>query len=235
MLRHGASEIVATEPHVTNDNRPAAFYAVEGIDGCGKTGIVRHLAECLANRGVDIVATREPGGTAQGETIRSLILAGADDAWDPQSELLLMTAARVEHVRRVILPALAAGRSVISDRYVGSTIAYQGAGRGISQTFIRDLHVATVGDVWPDLTIILDLDVETGLSRSRKRLSADAVNEGRFETLDLAFHRRIRQSYLDQAAVNPERYAVVDASGSPEQVRMRTVAAVDAWRDRRTT
>jgi dTMP kinase len=211
----------------------ASFYAVEGIDGCGKTGIVRHLVEHLRSRDFEIVATREPGGTAQGERIRSLILSGTDDAWDPRSELLLMTAARVEHVRRVILPALAAGQSVVSDRYVGSTIAYQGAGRGISETFIRTLHAETVGDVWPDLTIVLDLDVETGLARSRKRLSADAVNEGRFETLDLAFHHRIRQSFLDQAAARPDRYVVVDAAGSADEVRARVMAAVDGWRNTR--
>ena len=205
------------------------FFAIEGIDGSGKSGMVGYLVEQLRARGGEGAATREPGGTPQGEAIRSLILSGADDAWDPHAELLLMTAARVEHVRRVIKPALALGRFVISDRYIGSTIAYQGAGRGMSEAFIRQLHAAAVGDVWPDLTIILDLDVETGLSRSRKRLATSAVDEGRFETLDLAFHLRIRESFLDQARRDPARHVVVDASGTPDEVRARTIAAFDAW------
>ena len=212
----------------------AGFYAVEGIDGSGKSGMVRHLVDHLRARGGEGGATREPGGTPQGEQIRALILSGTDDAWDPQAELLLMTAARVEHVRRVILPALERGHFVVSDRYVGSTIAYQGAGRGMAERFIRDLHAAAVGDVWPDLTIILDLDVETGLLRSRKRLATSAVDEGRFETLDLDFHRRIRQSFLDQAQHDPDRHIVVDAAGTPDEVRTRVLSAVDAWHDRRT-
>ena len=207
----------------------ARFFAVEGVDGCGKTGIVGFLVDLIRERGCAGSATREPGGTPQGEQIRSLILSGSDDAWDPYSELLLMTAARVEHVRRVILPALECGEFVISDRYAGSTIAYQGAGRGMPEDFIRDLHARVVGDVWPDLTIILDLDAEIGLMRSRNRLSASAIDEGRFETLDLDFHRRIRQSFLDQAMRDPARHIVVDASGTPDAVRARLVDALDAW------
>lgn len=205
------------------------FFAVEGIDGCGKSGMVGHLADHLRSVGCDGVETREPGGTSQGELIRALILSGADSSWDPRSELLLMTAARVEHVRQVILPVLERGHFVISDRYVGSTIAYQGAGRGISEEFIRELHNQTVGDVWPDLTIILDLDAETGLTRSRRRLMTSMADEGRFETLELAFHLRIRQSFLDQARQNPTRHVVVDASGSKNEVQERVVAAVTTW------
>jgi dTMP kinase len=213
----------------------AGFYAVEGVDGCGKTGMVRYLVDQLRSQGGEGEATREPGGTPQGERIRSLILSGTDDAWDPHSELLLMTAARVEHVRRVITPALALGRFVVSDRYVGSTIAYQGAGRGMSEAFIRELHAATVGDIWPDLTIVLDLDAETGLLRSRKRLATSSVDEGRFETLDLDFHRRIRASFLGQARRDPARHVVVDASGTPAEVQARAFAALDAWRAGRSS
>ncbi|WP_404337367.1 dTMP kinase [Sphingomonas sp. MMS12-HWE2-04] len=209
---------------------PAFFYAVEGVDGCGKTGIVKHLAEHLNQGSARAIMTREPGGTAQGEQIRALILSGSDDSWDQNSELLLMTAARVEHVRRVILPALAAGTSVVSDRYVGSTIAYQGAGRGMPEDFIRYLHRVAVGDVWPDLVLVLDLDPVIGLARSKGRLAAAAIDEGRFETLDLAFHRRIRQSYLDQAAADPARHVVIDADGSPDAVRQRAIAALEEWR-----
>jgi len=207
----------------------AAFYAVEGVDGCGKSGMVRYLTDHLRTAGHEGIATREPGGTPQGERIRALILSGTDDAWDPHAELLLMTAARVEHVRRVILPTRALGQFVISDRYVGSTIAYQGAGRGMAEGFIRDLHAAAVGAVWPDLTIVLDLDPAIALGRSRQRLTETAVDEGRFETLDLEFHRRIRASFLDQARRDPDRHVVVDATGTPDDVRARTVAALDDW------
>ena len=213
-------------------NEPARFYAIEGVDGCGKTSVVKHLAEHLNITGRPAITTREPGGTPQGEKIRALILSGTDDAWDQHSELLLMTAARVEHVRRVVLPALASGSSVVSDRYVGSTIAYQGAGRGMPEDFIRLLHRVAVGDVWPDLVIVLDLDPQIGLARSKGRLSASAIDEGRFETLDLEFHRRIRQSYLDQAAADPQRHVVVDAGGDPEQVRRRVIDAVEDWHRR---
>lgn len=214
-------------------DEPAFFYAVEGVDGCGKTGITRHLVDHLNETGRRAILTREPGGTPQGEQIRSLILSGSDDAWDPYSELLLMTAARVEHVKRVILPALAAGTSVVSDRYVGSTLAYQGAGRGMPEEFIRLLHRVAVDDVWPDLVIVLDLDPRIGLARSKGRLTAAAIDEGRFETLDLAFHCRIRQSYLDQAAADPRRYVVVNAEGSPEAVRQRTIRAFEDWHQSR--
>ncbi|MDZ4136194.1 MAG: dTMP kinase, partial [Paracoccaceae bacterium] len=106
--------------------------AVEGIDGSGKSGVARHIADHFGSIGADVVATREPGGTPEGESLRALLLAGRDDTWDPYSELLLMTAARVQHVRRVIQPALDLGKTVVTDRFAGSTIAYQGAGRGIA-------------------------------------------------------------------------------------------------------
>ena len=209
-----------------------AFIAVEGVDGSGKSGVVRHLIATLAGRGHDVLGTREPGGTPQGEALRGLLLAGADEAWDPRAELLLMTAARVQHVARVVLPAVAAGRIVVSDRYAGSTLAYQGAGRGMAERLIRDLHAAVVDDVWPDLTLVLDLDPAVGLARSRRRLAADAIDEGRFESLDLAFHQRIRAAFLAQAAAAPERHVVVDATGSPDAVQAAALAAVERYLER---
>lgn len=207
----------------------ASFYAVEGVDGCGKSGMVGHIVAHLRAIGQAAIATREPGGTPQGEKLRALLLSGSDDAWDQQSELLLMTAARVEHVRRIILPNLRRGISVVSDRYVGSTIAYQGAGRGMAEDYIRLLHREAVGDLWPDLVVVLDLDPEIGLARSKRRLSDGAIDEGRFETLDLDFHHRIRQSYLDQAARAPERHVVVDALGTPDEVCARVIQAIAGW------
>ncbi len=206
-----------------------AFIAVEGVDGSGKSGVVRHLIAALQAAGRDVLGTREPGGTPQGEALRGLLLAGHDDAWEPRAELLLMTAARVQHVARVVRPAVAAGRVVVSDRYAGSTLAYQGAGRGMAQALIRDLHAAMVDDLWPDLTLVLDLDPVVGLARSRRRLAIDAVDEGRFESLDLAFHQRIRAAFLAQAAAAPERHMVVDASGSPETVQAEALRAVERF------
>lgn len=209
------------------EDAPRGFIAVEGIDGSGKSGVVRHLIAALSARGFDVIGTREPGGTPQGEQLRALLLAGEDHSWEPEAELLLMTAARVQHVARVIRPALAAGTLVVSDRYAGSTLAYQGAGRGMAEALIRDLHARAAGDMWPGLTLVLDLDPAIGLARSRRRLSADAVDEGRFESLDLAFHQRIRGSFLAQATAAPVRHAVIDASGSPDQVRAAAFAAVE--------
>ena len=180
--------------------RPALI-AVEGIDGSGKSGVVRHLAAHLRGLGADVLATREPGGTPEGESLRALVLAGIE-------------------------PALARGQIVVTDRFVGSTLAYQGRGRGLSTGFILDLHRQAVGDLWPDLTLILDLDVATGLGRSRHRLSTDAIDEGRFEGLDLAFHESIRSAFRDQALEAPERHALIDASGTPEEVQAAALAAV---------
>ncbi|WP_230632470.1 dTMP kinase [Sphingomonas sp. Leaf37] len=209
-----------------------AFIAIEGVDGSGKSGVVRHLIASLRAQGHDVLGTREPGGTPQGEALRGLLLAGEDDAWDPRAELLLMTAARVQHVARIVLPAVAAGRVVVSDRYAGSTLAYQGAGRGMAERLIRDLHAAVVDDVWPDLTLVLDLDPAVGLARSRKRLAVDAVDEGRFESLDLAFHQRIRAAFLAQAAAAPERHVVVDAGGTPDEVQAAALATVVRFLER---
>jgi dTMP kinase len=201
-----------------------AFIAVEGVDGSGKSGVVRALIAGLQARGADVIGTREPGGTPQGEALRGLLLAGEDAAWDPRAE--------VQHVARVVLPAVHAGRIVVSDRYAGSTLAYQGAGRGMADGLIRDLHRAVVDDVWPDLTLVLDLDPAVGLARSRKRLSAEQLDEGRFESLDLPFHQRIRAAFLAQAAAAPERHVVLDASGPPDQVQAAALAAVAAFLDR---
>lgn len=206
-----------------------AFIAVEGVDGSGKSGVVRALVAGLSAQGRDVLGTREPGGTPQGEALRGLLLAGSDDAWEPRAELLLMTAARVQHVARVIRPAVAAGRIVVSDRYAGSTLAYQGAGRGMDDGLIRDLHAKVVDDLWPDLTVVLDLDPAIGLARSRKRLSDAAIDEGRFESLALSFHQRIRAAFLAQAAAAPERHVVIDASGTPGAVQAAALAAVEQF------
>jgi dTMP kinase len=193
------------------------FIALEGGDGSGKSGALAHLGAVL---GENVVLTREPGGTDEGLAIRGLLLARGTHDWEPQAELLLIAAARAQHVARVIRPALAAGRVVVSDRYVGSTLAYQGAGRGLDEAEIVMIHNHSTGALWPDLTVVLDVDPAVALARGMARLRAEGSREDRFEALGLAFQQRVRRSFLDQAAAAPERHAVVDAN--------RPLAAVQA-------
>ena len=199
------------------------FIVFEGGEGAGKTTVMHAVAARLGNRAL---VTREPGGTPEGLALRALLLAGDAPDWDPTAELLLMVAARVQHVARVIRPALAAGRVVLCDRFVGSTLAYQGAGRGLDCAFIVDLHRQAVG-LWPDLTVLLDVDPRVGLPRSGRRLATSGQDEGRFEALDLAFHVRVRESFLSQAAGT--RSVVVDAAAPEGVVRAAVVGAVEAY------
>lgn len=195
------------------------FIALDGVDGGGKTGAIACLAEALTKLGHDLLVTREPGGTEEGLALRRLLLANDGYAWEPMAELLLMNAARVQHVARVIRPALQAGKIVLCDRFVASSIAYQGAGRGLPMADILDLHRISVGDIWPDLTLLLDIDPRRGLERSRRRLQTDQIDEGRFEDLELAFHQRVRESFLEQAARDPQRHAVIDAGRAQRVVQ----------------
>ncbi len=199
------------------------FLVFEGGEGAGKTTAMAAVAASLGERAV---VTREPGGTPEGLALRALLLAGDAPDWDPMAELLLMVAARVQHVARVIRPALAAGRVVLCDRFVGSTLAYQGVGRGLDQGFILDLHRAAVG-LLPDLTILLDVDPRVGLLRSGRRLAASGQDEGRFEGLDLSFHERVRASFLAQAKMS--RSVVIDAAAPEQDVRTAVTDAVDAF------
>ncbi len=201
------------------------FIALEGGDGSGKTGALAYLAEALRDLPCEVVFTREPGGTPGGLAIRGLLLDRGAHDWEPQAELLLMAAARAQHVARVIRPALAAGKLVVSDRYVGSTLAYQGAGRGLDEAAIRLVHNISTNDLWPDLTVVLDVDPEVALARGTARLRAEGSREDHFESLGLAFHRRVRRSFLDQAVAAPECHTVIDAS-RPVAVVQADVAAV---------
>jgi dTMP kinase len=205
------------------------FIVFEGGDGAGKGSAVAAVAEALAADGLDVVTTREPGGTPEGLELRRLLLSSEGSVWDQGSELLLMTAARVQHVKRVIRPALAAGRIVLCDRFVGSTLAYQGGGRGLPFALIRDLHRIFVDDIWPDLTVLMDVDAATGLSRSRHRLAEGESDEGRFEALDLGFHERVRGSFLEEAEAAGDASIVIDAGRDLDSVGPDVVARVRAW------
>jgi dTMP kinase len=214
---------------VSKLQKRGAFLAIEGGEGAGKGTILKELAGKLAGEGFKVLATREPGGTPEGLALRQMLLGADGKIWDPWAELLLMTAARVQHVRRVIQPAIERGELVISDRFVGSTIAYQGAGHGIPENAIEDLHRKAVGEFWPDLTIVLDIDPRIGLKRSLARLGQQDLDEGRFEAMSLAFHQRVRASFLQQAAARPSSYAVVDAELPLAEVAPSAAEAVLTW------
>lgn len=191
------------------------FITFEGGDGAGKTTQIALLAEALRQASVDVLVTREPGGCTEAETLRNLILHRHDLNWSPMSLVLLLTAARAEHVRQVIDPALAAGKTVICDRFFDSTLAYQGYGAQLDPDAIRAIHAAALDNIQPDITFILDIDVRTGLERVRVRGMADTI-----EKMDIFFHERLRQGFLAIAEQEPERVAVIDAGGSVEDMHM---------------
>ena len=198
------------------------FITVDGPDGGGKTTLAQRLAEALRARGEDVVLTREPGGTRLGERVRSILLDNETGAHAPLADALLFNAARAQHVTEVIVPALAAGRTVVCARYADSTLAYQGYGGGVPLDDLRRIQAAATQGLRPDLTLLLDVPAETGLARKGDELT-------RFETdFDLAFHRRVREGFLAMAHEEPDRYRVIDATQPPDAVFARALAAVDA-------
>lgn len=182
------------------------FITVEGIEGVGKTTNMELLRTTLTARGISVLSTREPGGTPLGEAVRGLLLSHEFAGMHEDSELLLMFAARAEHLNRVIRPALANGQWVLCDRFTDATYAYQGGGRGIATRRIAELEQWVQGDLRPDLVIVLDIEPAQGLARAKGRSEAD-----RFESETLAFFERTRAAYLDRARQYPERYRVIDA------------------------
>jgi dTMP kinase len=201
------------------------FITFEGGEGAGKSTHVRLLAEALRAARLSVVETREPGGSPGAEEIRELLVHGAVARWDPVSEALLHFAARRDHVARVIAPALAAGDWVLSDRFADSTMAYQGYGHRLGREVIEQLYALAVGDLAPELTVILDLPVEDGLARAGSRNSGGT----RYENMDRAFHDRLRKGFLAIAEREPKRCVVIDGSESVEAVHR---AVKEAVRDR---
>ena len=195
------------------------FLTVEGVEGAGKSTFIGLLEAELAKRGIPFLRTREPGGCALGRQIRPLLLDAAQKV-DARAELFLFLADRAQHVADTIRPALARGEWVICDRYADSTIAYQGYGRGMDVELLQSLNDCATGGLWPDITFLLDLPAEVGLSRALARNGREGLtqSEGRFEAEALAFHQRIREGFLARVARWPERFRVLDASQSPEDV-----------------
>ena len=199
---------------------PGRFLSFEGIDGSGKSTQARRLAETLRKHGHTVTLTREPGGSPGAEEIRRLVLEGTPDRWSPETEVLLFTAARRDHLEKTIRPALQRGEVVITDRFADSTRIFQGITRGDLSATVDRLHDLMIG-VEPDLTLLFDLDPATGLARATAR----AGLEMRFEDMGLAFQQKARDGFLALAARHP-RFRVIDAAGSPDIVATAVLSAV---------
>lgn len=199
------------------------FISFEGIEGTGKSTQARLLSEYLAKKGRKTVLTEEPGGTPISLQIRKALLSTKHKEMDYLTELLLYNAARIQHIKEKIIPAIDGGRIVITDRFSDSTVAYQGYGRGISLKLIDSLDRIATGRMRPDLTILLDLDVETGLMRNKKINKRD-----RLELEDVKFHKKVRKGYLRLAAMEPERIKLVKASKSIDAVHREVVKIISS-------
>ncbi len=197
------------------------FITFEGTEGVGKSTQLANAADTLETLGVDYIVTREPGGTPMAESIRELLLAPRDEPVNETTELLLMFAARAQHLHTRILPELDAGRWVLCDRFTDATFAYQGGGRGVPDERIAQLENLVQGDFRPDHVILLDAPVETGMTRARHRGELD-----RFELEAVAFFERIRQTYLTRAAADPGRYHIVDAAQPLETVSQNVASLI---------
>lgn len=199
------------------------FISFEGGEGTGKSTQVKILRDHLIAMGIDVVLTREPGGAPGAEEIRQLLLTGDPDKWVPMTEVLLFYAARIDHLKRTILPALESGSWVICDRYADSTFAYQGAGHGLGANVVQEIHSIVTDDFWPDMTVLLDIEPETGLERANERESAqpEGKREDRFEKMEGDYHHRLRKAFLTIAKQNPDRFRVIPAEGSIDQVAAR--------------
>jgi dTMP kinase len=205
---------------------PGRFMTFEGIEGVGKTTQVARISRTLEDRGVAHVVTREPGGTALAEKIRDLVLNSRDEPLPPVAELLLMFAARAVHLANHIEPNLSAGRWVICDRFTDATYAYQGAGRGMNAGDIGGLEALVQGRRRPDLTLVLDVPVDVGLARSRKRDAGKTRD--RFERERVEFFERVRNGYLSRALAEPDRMVVIDAALPEDEVSAQIVRVLES-------
>ncbi len=208
------------------------FVVLEGPDGSGKSRQARLLAERLRERGLTVTLSREPGGTDLGEQVRHIVNDPGPTPRGPKSDVMLYTAARAQHVDEVIEPALQRGEVVVCDRYYTSTLAYQGYGSGMDRELLKRIQEWATGGLDPDLVVLLDVSPQTGLDR---RAAGDVDELTRWEDesrFDLAFHTRVREGYLEMAAADPDRWAVVDGSGSVDEVAGAVGKVVDAILDR---
>ena len=201
--------------------RRGRFISLEGGEGAGKSTQLRALAGLLKDRGIDVLVTREPGGSEGAERIRELLLTGSDDRWNAQAEALLFAAARADHVAKIIRPALDKGQWVVSDRFVDSSLAYQGGAGGLGIEAVRSINAFGIGDTFPHRTLILTLNEGTERARARDGQDSDRIG-GRPDE----YHHKVETAFHIIAAEEPERVKLVDASGTPEEVTQRLVAAL---------
>jgi dTMP kinase len=205
------------------------FITFEGIDGSGKSTQMRLLAERLRSDGQDVFEAVEPGGTAIGRQIRRILLDAANQDLRPTAELLLYFASRAQNVDECILPALAAGKIVLCDRFTDSTLAYQGYARGLGEEAVLALDRIACRGLTPDLTLLIDVDVEYGLARAQKRNAGRDAAETRMDDQSLEFHRKVREAYLTLAKQHADRFRIVDGRGTPETVAELVWASVAAY------
>lgn len=202
------------------------FITFEGGEGAGKSTQISRLIESLKASGISTIATREPGGTPGAENIRDLLVRGDTDRWAPLSEVLLLNAARVDHIQRLIQPALNDGKWVVSDRFSDSTTAYQGHALGLGADVTRAVDAVATKGTRPDLTLILDLPVEQGLARARNREMSEQAGEDRYEGFDVAFHETLRQAFLNIAREEPDRCVIIDAARPQDDVTAQILQVV---------
>ncbi len=200
---------------------PGRFITLEGGEGAGKSTQIQVVKDYLLTRGNDVVVTQEPGGTSEGQEIRNLLVSGDKDKWSPLSETLLILADRAAHLERLIRPALAEGKYVVCDRFFDSTRAYQGVAGGLGLDVIHNLQQPVLSTTLPDVTLLLDIDPEKGLRRAQER-----GGELRFESKTLAYHRTLRNAFLDFAAQEPDRIFVIDADRDVEAVSADILAVL---------
>ncbi|MFP8968404.1 dTMP kinase [Pokkaliibacter sp. CJK22405] len=200
---------------------PGKFITLEGTEGAGKTTVIRHLRDGLLAQGYDVVLTREPGGTPLAEELRALLLTPRDESVDADAELLMVFAARAQHMNQLIKPALARGAWVLCDRFTDSTFAYQGGGRGLSWQSIEDLEMLVQKGFSPDLTLWLDIEPSIGLGRASRRSAADRIEQ---ETI--SFFERARSAFQKRFDANPERFARIEAAADEESVKAAAMLAL---------
>lgn len=192
------------------------FITFEGGEGAGKTTQIKKLAGYLQSKNKKVVITREPGGTPEAEKIRDLLVQRDGGNWSPEAEVLLLYTARQMHAQDLIKPALKQGKIVVSDRFADSTRAYQSYGHGLPLEYVNNIHAFVLGNMEPDITFLLDIPVEEGLKRSKGHLQKSKdereQTEDRFEGLDISFHKKLREGFLELAKANPERFVVLDAT-----------------------
>ena len=210
-------------------SRRGTFITFEGLDGCGKSTQLEKLADKLRSHGLEVTTTREPGGTAIGERIRTLLLDTRILGLSPMAELALMFASRAQHLDEIIRPALDAGHIVLCDRFTDSSEAYQGGGRKLGSQAVRDFDRVLCGNVKPDLTILMDCDVNISVERARRRNRerTGSSDESRFERENRAFFTRVDAAYHEIARREPERVALVDARGTPDETHATILAVVN--------